>query len=389
LKIETNNNEPFFDATANMIQHGNIRIVRVPVGKIAKIWLNNKPYLLTARNEPYVFNDPLFKMDSVNNEYFFDASANAIHHGTIHIIRVPVGKIAKIWLNNKPILLEASPDPYIYNDALFRIEQRGTDHLFDATENVISHGSKHIVRVPSGKIAKVWFNNQPLLLEARPEPYVYEGAMFKIDMNGNDHFFDATTKLIIHGSIKRIMPHTGEVAISYNSGSLEVIEPKVDNTPIRIESSTHEVTGFLEIGVRTLVFPSEDTKKTRMAESANLKPNADEINLEIFTTKDSLRVGVKLLVSFMITKPHKALSVLLNDDGILKHIENLATVDMGKAIQQCSSQEFLCFYQTKPQKPDAKFLNELQPEQTKQPMSFHRIPSKNSYRKTWRSLALS
>jgi len=47
-----------------------------------------------------------------------------------------------------------------------------------------------------------------------------------------------------------------------------------------------------------------------------------------------------------------ALTVLRDEQGILKHIENLAVTDMGKAIQQSSSQEFLSFYQTQPKKGD-------------------------------------
>lgn len=59
---------------------------------------------------------------------------------------------------------------------------------------------------------------------------------------------------------------------------------------------------------------------------------------------------MKLLVAYQIVDPLMALTVLRDEEGILKHIENLAVTDMGKAIQQSSSQEFLSFYQTQPKK---------------------------------------
>ena len=47
-----------------------------------------------------------------------------IDHGTIHILRIPVGKIAKVWSGPTPCLLYARGDgrPYVVNDPLFRLE---------------------------------------------------------------------------------------------------------------------------------------------------------------------------------------------------------------------------------------------------------------------------
>jgi len=376
-RIESVENNHFFDATANVIHHGSIHIVRVPVGKVAKIWLNNTPILLEARPEPYIYDEPMFKIEANGNECLFDATATLISHGPIHIVRVPVGKVAKIWLNTMPILLESKPEPYVYNDPIFRIEANGNDNLFDATANVISHGNTHIVRVPSGKIAKVWFDNKPSLLEAKPEPYIFNGTNFKIDKNGNEFFFDATEQLIIHGSLKRIMPHTAQVAITYNGGTLEIIEPRMDNQPINIELATHQFAGFLSTSIDTLEFPGDETKKKRKEE--NPHASDDEINLDIFTTKDSLRVGVKIMVAYRITDPSKALVNLGSIEGILKHIERCATVDMGKAIQQSSSQEFLCFVQTRPKK-ESPFIQTLEGNPTPPPDHFQDIVVKQLHK---------
>jgi len=68
--------------------------------------------------------------------------------------------------------------------------------------------------------------------------------------------------------------------------------------------------------------------------------------MKIFQTRDSLRVGVVLVVAFKITDPDVAITKL-GKDGILPHIENIAFADMGKAIQANSAQEVLFSSQTK------------------------------------------
>jgi hypothetical protein len=116
------------------------------------------------------------------------------------------------------------------------------------------------------------------------------------------------------------------------------------------------------------------------------------LSLQIFTTKDSLRVGVKLLVAYRIADPRRAITAL-SKDGIAKHVENCSVVsargdgdwgmieqsamqgsvvvamggprkhgtqnvsvcvfasvqvDMGKSIQASSSKDFLSSAQNKP-----------------------------------------
>ena len=50
----------------------------------------------------------------------------------------------------------------------------------------------------------------------------------------------------------------------------------------------YRVEGFLSTGIQTLVFPSEEMLNQRKKENKNASD--DEINYEIFTTKDSLKV---------------------------------------------------------------------------------------------------
>ena len=70
------------------------------------------------------------------------------------------------------------------------------------------------------------------------------------------------------------------------------------------------------------------------------------MNYLTFSTRDSLLIGIKILLVYQVVDPIKIFHLLTRGD-IVNHVENLATVDMGKAIQKSSSQEFLCFTQTR------------------------------------------
>jgi len=76
--------------------------------------------------------------------------------------------------------------------------------------------------------------------------------------------------------------------------------------------------------------------KNRKADNPHADPAV--LSYEVFITKDSLKVGVKLLVAYQILDPLMALTMLRDEEGLLRHVENLAVTDMGKAIQQSSSQ---------------------------------------------------
>ena len=77
------------------------------------------------------------------------------------------------------------------------------------------------MRIPRGKLAKVWMGSEPYLLPSREEPYVFKSPYFSIQpIEDNVYFEDACAPIIIHGPIKRLIPKTGEVAITYNNGNL-------------------------------------------------------------------------------------------------------------------------------------------------------------------------
>lgn len=326
------------DIASEYIKHGNYHRIRIPAGKIAKIWEGTTPRILESRTEPYEFNDPLFRLEPTiingQTENFEDTASQYIHHGNYHRLRIPAGKLAKIWIGNTPKILESRDEPYEFNDPLFRLEPKVTylengltriENYEDTNSEYIQHGNYHRLRVPAGKIAKVWEGNKAKLLPSRDEPYIYENnPLFKLDKKITrtnnqttiENFENSTELLIVHGSIKKVMPRTGEVAICYKNGELETRKDAFE-----IDDPTFKVDGFLAINTQTLVFPEK---------------GKDFIE---FRTSDSLKIGVKLLVIYDIEDPKITLT-RLNKDDIKRHIENIIIAEMGRAIGNSSSADF-------------------------------------------------
>ena len=244
----------------------------------------------------------------------------------------PPGNVAKVWYGVQAVLLESQTEPYVIVSPLFRFSE-----LVDQNAPLISHGTSHRVRVPKGCLAKVWVNNVPHLLPAREEHYEYVTPYFSTSTAG-DWLVDSNAKLVVHGSIKRIMPSTGEVCVAYENGGLIVISPDPGGKPFITDNETFLVDGFLSTNWNTLVFPSDETKAARRKESSVATDN--EVNYLTFSTRDSLLIGIKILLVYQVVDPIKIFHLLTRGD-IVNHVENLATVDMGKAIQKSSSQDVM------------------------------------------------
>lgn len=335
-------------------------VVNVPVGKVALAWRGNIPIILGQG--PHVIHDPNFKM--VGEDNLQDVNHSYISHGTIHIIRVAPNNICTIWINYVPYILVPREEPYVFNEPIFKKDK----NLTALTNGYINHGNYHILQIPNGKIGKVWFGSEPHILEARSEPYIYNDQTFRLERKSeNENFEDATSRIIVHGSIKRLMPRTGEVAITYDNGKLITYEPPVDHKPILITNPNHSHEGFLTINIQTIEFPSEATRKARTANAKKTNKNTDptddmnynDINYEIFRTSDGLPIGVKILVVFEIEKPDLTLK-RLKPDQIMPHIEHLVVADMGRTIQSATSVDFLSSDQTKikPLKTDIDMISD-------------------------------
>ena len=189
-------------------------IINVPVGQYGKILTGSSRQAQLLDEGPHVIHDPTLLIDE-RGGFLVAKSKDYIDHGTLHLLRVPPGKVAKVWYGVQAVLLESQTEPYVIVSPLFRFSE-----LVDQNAPLISHGTSHRVRVPKGCLAKVWVNNVPHLLPAREEHYEYVTPYFSTSTAG-DWLVDSNAKLVVHGSIKRIMPSTGEVCVAYENGGAD------------------------------------------------------------------------------------------------------------------------------------------------------------------------
>lgn len=307
-------------------------------------WVNPDQFILGACNQipeiqPYNGAQKIrrawYANPTINTEIIGIKYQTSLFYGKYgsYVLNVPPNYYALAWSGIRPLIFGVGP--HVIHDPNFTFdEEKG---LQKQSLNHIVHGSIHILRIPAGCVAKIWIGNRPVLLESREEAYVFDSPLFQLSKNGDHTFFKATEELIQHGSIKRVMPHTGRVAVTYENGNLCIISPDKKG-PTLITSPTHEVSSFLDTNIQSYTFPSDEEKKQRLKNNDRILP--ERLNHYVFLTSDSLEIGMKLLVSYRIEDPHKALSQL-GEKGILNTVENLASVDMAKVVNTLSSQEFL------------------------------------------------
>lgn len=360
-------------------------VINVPKGNYVKAWTKAKEPLLFDEG-PHVLHDKSFILAGARPEDSLVKKSDLyINHGTINILRVPVGYFAKAWFGAQPLLLgpklsDRKHFEYICNDVQFRLETPDSPFIHINTP-YIHHGKLHRLRVDSGKTVKAWFGTTPLLLgpgmleelanskyaagiqkelaeikkelrEVSPGVYECDSPYFSVVADAQDKpiFFNTNEQEIQHGAIKRLIPHTGQVAITYDdNGDLHLVKTTKNGEATVIYSNKWTFNSFLPTVMQSLLFPSEATRERRMRE--NKQATLDEINLEVSTTSDSAKLGTKLFVAFEIEDPEKALKRFGNYIGIVDHIEKVTAAEMGNQISQRSSRDFWSYTHTKPQKP--------------------------------------
>jgi hypothetical protein len=111
----------------------------------------NEARVLMTRSEPFRFNDPQFALDG-DGEFVncLDNLASNWHisHGNLHIVRVPRGKYAALFLNNEAVILNDRVNPYVFCTPWFRVETEERV-LINQRAEYICHNTIHIIRVSS------------------------------------------------------------------------------------------------------------------------------------------------------------------------------------------------------------------------------------------------
>lgn len=299
--------------------HGT-HVLNVPAGQYALAIGNQNEYQIFGEGT-HVIDDSTFKFDPTKG--FIPRNQSYIAHGNIHIVRVARGTIVSIRLNGQPYLLSHNTEPYFFIDPSFELVN--THPLNDA---YIKHDTLQIIRVPAGKVLKLFIQNRPVLLESRAEPYVFDDAT--VTLGGktfNESLEDATKNLILFSSLKRFMVKTGEQAIVYNYGNLTIIGSNESGEPILIDDPNVEVAGFVDTTLQTIHIPA----KAKESKQAFITVSA----------KNSVEFDIQVVVGYRITNLEKAVTKLRNSATIQDHIFNRASALIIREVRKSHPDEFL------------------------------------------------
>jgi len=278
------------DVNQKYIHHGTIHILLVPVGEYALVNENNKPKIL--KTGQYVIDSNYFSVAG-----FVDVNQEHIQHGTIHIIRVLKGKIALINNNVKPMLLHEGTHTFT--------SQVLTYHgVKDVNDPHVVHGTITRFRVRNGEIGLAWEDNKPVFIET-PGVFEVDSATFAFIKCEA-----ASEKQIMLGSRKRIVVYDGEVGISYVNGKLDILLPKAHI----FDAAERVFVNFLS--TRQQLTPLTDSGST----TGYLRCD----------TKDFVEIGIKAAVFYRISDPEKALLTVGDSSAIEKLVKetSIATLQV-------------------------------------------------------------
>jgi hypothetical protein len=201
-------------------------IIRVPRGQYAKVWVSNDEGGISPRllqEGLHMTNDNQFRFEDM-----VYVNQSLISHGSVHIIQVTKGKVAKIIHENKPRLLGSGT----HSIEAVNFEYCGESFL---TDKLITHRTITIVRVGWGEIGVAWNRNQPMFID-KAGLYAFDSPDFTFVKHE-----DANSRVVELGAKKIIMVFTGEVGISYDHGKLVLL----NNGRHLIDSANHIFHGFL------------------------------------------------------------------------------------------------------------------------------------------------
>mmetsp|Transcript_13802 Transcript_13802/g.20953 ORF Transcript_13802/g.20953 Transcript_13802/m.20953 type:complete len:852 (-) Transcript_13802:1842-4397(-) len=300
-------------ATTAHFSHGRYHYLRVSRGHFGKVWVETMSSSGARTLVPRLLDEGEHYIDShlFKFEGFVKCSIDIIEHGSIHLISVPKGKVAKVFQETKPRLL-GEGDHFI----------ESTDFEFHGWEdiilnNVIVHGTITILRVTLGKIALAWKDSDPVFI-SDPGLYEFDSANFSFV-----EFKDAEERLIQLGAKKIILVHTGQVGVSYDDGLLKILP----NGRHIISSSTHIFHRFLSTQQKSIRLATlnanerisrKNMKKLQASKYAQedsfFGSNGEDSDLTICETKDLVKVGLRADVFYSIEDPEKCINKIDTDE---------------------------------------------------------------------------
>jgi len=281
-------------------QHGSLHVLRVTRGNYALVWESpTQPRILTEGN--YVINSATFRFDKM-----VSMMETYVQHGTIHIIQVPKGHVAKVTEDVTPKLLGEGIHRVDFPNFKF-------DGLQSLTAPVITHGTVTRFRVAMGEVAVTTWHNEPVFVEV-PGTYEVDSPDFTYHRAEQ-----VTAKLLQHRNKKLITVFSGEVGISYRGGQLDVLLPGRHV----ITAADHYFDCFLSTQQVTL----------RLKDGSNTK--GDFLLAE---TKDFVKVGVRADVFYSIADAFKTIT-RVGKDGVHEFVTETAISTLTNIIRTTNLNE--------------------------------------------------
>jgi hypothetical protein len=188
------------DVKEKHVRHGTFHILQVMRGDYALVWESpTQPRIL--RQGHYVVASPTFKF-----EKFVSMEETYVKHGTIHIIQVPKGNLAKVMENVVPKLLPEGVHMVDHPNFHFQ----GLELL---SSPMIQHGTITRFRVNQGEVGLATWQNEAIFIEV-PGTYEVDSPDFVYHESKS-----VSSKLLQNGNRKVVTVFSGEVGLSYRAGS--------------------------------------------------------------------------------------------------------------------------------------------------------------------------
>jgi len=292
-----------FDRIASVqddhVQHGTFCMLQITRGKYALVWETpTQPRILQQGS--YVVKSPTFKF-----EKFVNMEETYIKHGTIHIIQVPKGNIAKVTESVTPKLLNEGV--HVVDHANFHFH--GLELL---SSPLVKHGTITRFRVTQGEIGMATWQNEATFVE-RPGTYEVDSPDFIF------HKVAAVSdKLLQNGNKKMVTVFSGEVGLSYKAGTLDVLHPGRHI----ISASDHYFDSFLS---------------TQQVALRLIDPT-DGDDFFVAETKDFVKVGICADVFYSITDASKTV-VKVGKEGVKELVMETAVGVLTNIIRSTALNE--------------------------------------------------
>lgn len=256
--------ERVIDRSTDYINHGTLHILHVPKGKLAKVWVNTS----NGGRQPRLLREGVHTIDSslFVFEGFVSMTEQHISHGVLQLLRVPKSHLGKVTDDGQNKFL--GQGFHYFESSMFHLAGLAPLH-----DKMISHGKLHLVRVNKGEVALAWLNNEPLILDS-PGTYFYDGESFVYARHQ-----PLSDKIISLGSKKFVQVNEGEVCVSYQHGTLRILQPGRHT----LDDASQSVGGFVaqEEGERLLGMYTRALQPALRCCSAPNHRYVEPVNLKI------------------------------------------------------------------------------------------------------------